>query len=56
MEYREGKKNELIMKMQSLLGKTREQILELFRFYANRALTGVVQLQPAPVPVVVTTK
>ena len=33
--YREGKKHELLTRLQLQLGKTREQVIELFRFYTN---------------------
>jgi hypothetical protein len=33
IHYREGKKNELLARLQLQLGKTREQVIGLFRFY-----------------------
>ncbi|MCE3282156.1 MAG: hypothetical protein K0Q66_893 [Chitinophagaceae bacterium] len=36
MNYREDKKNVLVKRLQLQLGKTREQVLGLFRFY-NKA-------------------
>jgi hypothetical protein len=35
MHYREGKKNELLARLQLQLGKTREQVIGLFRYYTN---------------------
>jgi hypothetical protein len=47
MHYREGKKNELLRRLQLQLGKTRSQVIELFRFYNKSRKTLI---DPVTIP------
>lgn len=37
MEYRDGKRNDIVRRMQLQLGKTKKQVLALFHFYNSLA-------------------